>query len=735
MGTVRHIASALCILGLLGTSAVASAQSQGFQLNRYEPTPAGEWSFWVDHPWYSSTRYFAAGVTLNYGHTPLVFGVTRPDGSFTVTDWIITHQFIGHLDLAGSFLDRVNLNASLPITFLESGTRSPWGNVAPMNGVGVGDPRFGVSVRIIGQPDRSPISLSIAGQIWVPLRKFSSTLAPTENDQEVRVLPKLILAGYGSHIRWSFTGGFLYRPQAHLGIIGPEGSTAGSEIQLGAAISYADQERRFAIGPEAAFATLVIPNNAGQPDATSLELLLGAHYNIASQVQLGLAGGVGLLRQPGTPDFRALFRVAYAPIKKLAVDRDKDGILDKEDACPDEPGVRTDQASTNGCPPRDRDRDGIVDAEDLCPDTPQGEHPDPQKRGCPAADKDADGVFDLEDLCPDMPQGEHPDPQRKGCPAADKDGDGVFDFEDQCLDIPQGAHPNPEKKGCPDGDKDSDAAYDHEDLCPEVPAGHKPDPKKKGCPLPDRDNDTVVDLEDACPDQPGAPSSDPQKNGCPALITIRDGKLNILQAVFFATNKDTILKKSFPLLQSVADALKVSVQIKKVRIEGHSDDRGKRDYNIALSDRRAKSVMQFLIQHGIAPERLEAQGIGPDQPIADNKTAKGRATNRRVDFVIIDPPQPKSATAAPPVTAAPEVIDQDPDKKHKHHHRNKKSAGDSAQATSGAALGDKPVSAAASDKEPPAASGPSAPSPATAGGKADPSGKRHHHRHKAQQTE
>ena len=543
---MRRILSALCLLSVLATCGLAAAQNQGFQLNRYEPTPAGEWSFAVDHPWYSSTRYFAAGVTLNYGHNPLVFGTTQPDGSFTVTDWVITHQLMGHLDLAGSFLDRVNIAASLPIAFLELGTRSPDGSIAPMSGVGVGDPRLGVMVRLFGQPDRSAISLSIGGQVWIPLRSFTDSLAPTVSEQGVRVLPKLVLAGLGHHVRWSFTGGFLYRPEARLGTGDPEGSTAGSEVQLGVGISYADLERRFAIGPEATLATTVIPNNAFQREGTSLEVLLGAHYNIASQVQLGLAGGIGLLREPGTPDFRLLFRLAYAPIRKPAGDRDRDGILDSEDACIDEPGVRTGNPRTNGCP-ADRDGDGIYDNEDLCPDTPQGARPDPKRKGCPlASDRDGDGVIDSEDQCPDTAQGAHPDPQKRGCPAGDKDGDGVYDFEDLCPDTPQGAHPDAQRLGCPASDKDGDGVYDGEDLCPEIPAGYKPDPAKRGCPLPDRDHDTVVDVEDACPDQPGAPSPDPKKNGCPSLVSIADGKINILQQVFFATNKDTILKKSFP---------------------------------------------------------------------------------------------------------------------------------------------------------------------------------------------
>src|SRR6185369_3225426 len=107
---------------------------------------------------------------------------------------------------------------------------------------------------------------------------------------------------------------------------------------------------------------------------------------------------------------------------------------------------------------------------------------------------------------------------------------------------------------------------------------------------------------------------------------VSEGKVQILTPVFFATNKDVILAKSFPVLQAVADALTASKEIKKVSIEGHSDDRGKHDYNVELSDRRAKSVLKWLTTTGaVAADRLSAKGFGPDKPIADNKKPDGRA--------------------------------------------------------------------------------------------------------------
>ena len=255
------------------------------------------------------------GITLNYAHNPLVFGQINGD-SFQQQRAVIANQLLGHVDLAGSFLDRVTVNLSLPVTLLESGTATA--GVTPTQGVGVGDPRLGFMVRLYGQPDESAFSLSLGSNFYIPLRALTgdtSAITPTSSDSGFRFMPKVALGGYARRVRWSFVGAFLYRPTATLGQTStPDGSTTGSELQLGALVQYADKQRRFAIGPELLLAT-VVSEKPFSRDYTSLELLLGVHYNVANQVQLGLAGGLGALRQPGTPDARVLLRVAYAPIR------------------------------------------------------------------------------------------------------------------------------------------------------------------------------------------------------------------------------------------------------------------------------------------------------------------------------------------------------------------------------------------------------------------------------------
>lgn len=568
----------LALLAWLLSSRPAGAQNTGFQLNRYEPTTVGEWSFMVDHPWYSSTRYLAAGLTLNYGHNPLVLGRLSSKGSFAQIEPIIMHQLLGHVELAGSFLDRVNLSFMLPVTFLERGTEAA--GVTPLAGAGVGDPRFSGMVRFVGQADRTPFSLHLSATVWIPLRQFNAALAPQLSEQTVRFSPKLIAGGLYRKFRWSATASFIYRAEALLG----QTVTIGPEVQLGLSGSYADLYRRFAVGPELLLSTVVTGGNAFGRDFTSLETLVGAHYNAVHQVQFGAAFGLGILRQPGTPDVRFLVRVAYAPIRQPpSADLDRDGIPDREDACPQEKGISDPDRTRNGCPrPSDLDNDGVSDAQDLCPRDPRGVHPDPKRVGCPLGDQDHDGILDIEDPCPKQPPGDKPDPSRKGCPMPDRDNDGVIDKED---------------------------------ACPEEVAGDKPDPKRPGCPMP-KPKEVVIDEE----------------------------FLRGLQPIFFPRKSAKLDRRNEEGLQALAEQLRQHPERKKLLIRGHSDREGSEADNDRLARERAEAVRAWLIANGIAADRLETRGLGRSTPMpleegkedqADSRAA--RARNRRADFRPSDP--------------------------------------------------------------------------------------------------
>src|SRR5262249_46262696 len=111
-------------------------------------------------------------------------------------------------------------------------------------------------------------------------------------------------------------------------------------------------------------------------------------------------------------------------------------------------------------------------------------------------------------------------------------------------------------------------------------------------------------------------------------------EIQILKVIEFDTGKATIKQKSFPILDEVVRLLKVNLDIKRLDIEGHTDNRGSDQLNEKLSNDRAHSVMKYLVDHGIDAGRLTAQGFGPKRPIADNNTVDGRQRNRRVEFHI-----------------------------------------------------------------------------------------------------
>jgi OmpA-OmpF porin, OOP family len=234
----------------------------------------------------------------------------------------------------------------------------------------------------------------------------------------------------------------------------------------------------------------------------------------------------------------------------------------------------------------------------------------------PPKDRDGDGVLDVDDKCPDVAGLA----SLQGCP--DRDGDGITDAEDKCPDIPGLAR----YQGCPIPDRDKDGINDEIDKCPDVPGLAR----YQGCPIPDTDGDGVNDEEDKCINEKGPASN----FGCPVISEDIIKRVALAaKNVFFATASDKLLAQSFKRLNDVVTILNENPSF-KVQIDGHTDDQGKDEYNQDLSDRRAASVKAYLVSKGIAEGRLSSTGYGETKPVADNKTAKGRAQNRRVEMTL-----------------------------------------------------------------------------------------------------
>ena len=227
-------------------------------------------------------------------------------------------------------------------------------------------------------------------------------------------------------------------------------------------------------------------------------------------------------------------------------------------------------------------------------------------------DNDKDGVYDKFDNCPKTPQNVKVD--KNGCPF-DNDNDGIYDYQDQCPDTPYQA--KVAVNGCP-FDTDKDGVLDYLDKCPDTPEGNVVD--SDGC-IIDSDKDGVNDNDDKCPDTPIAAKVD--NDGCWHLKMLN-----------YKSNQKSISAELIKYVDEILLILKNNPEI-KLEIHGHTDSRGKKSYNMKLSKKRAKIVMNQLIKLGIEKNRLISKGFGPSKPIESNKTASGRAQNRRVEFKLV----------------------------------------------------------------------------------------------------
>jgi outer membrane protein OmpA-like peptidoglycan-associated protein len=274
----------------------------------------------------------------------------------------------------------------------------------------------------------------------------------------------------------------------------------------------------------------------------------------------------------------------------------------------------------------DSDKDGVLGMADECP-TEKGEG---NEDGCPTRDKDGDGIADKADKCVDQAETMNKFEDTDGCPDAipDTDGDGLDDTVDKCKDQPEDKDTFEDEDGCPDPDNDADGVLDAKDKCP----GETGPIENLGCPDTDKDGDGVVDRLDNCPEEKG----DAKNQGCKAkqLVVITKDQLKILDQVKFVTGSAKLSRASNKLLDNIARVLLSHLEIWKVRVEGHTDNVGKPAKNLKLSQDRAESVVKYLTKKGVAAERLEATGYGDTKPLEDNKTAKGKAANRRVEFNI-----------------------------------------------------------------------------------------------------
>jgi outer membrane protein OmpA-like peptidoglycan-associated protein len=503
---VSRLAGALAVGLLCGHGGIrdAYAQEVGYQLNRYEPTPAGDPFSVVEYPWYKSTRFLAAGLTFDYARNLLVAST----GSAP-----IANSQGAHLDGAISMWDRAALTLSVPFVLTQSGEQ--FGDVGPSSTT-LGDPRLGARVLLYGETD-ALLTVSGSAYLWIPVGAEDELAG----DNGVRGMGRVTAGGlWNDSIRWAVNGSLLLRETAKLSdTSSPAGNTVGSELQLSAAAGFLAFDRRVSVGPELITSFAIA---GGLPDGQRIvnaEAFATAHIAMTDELVLGAGIGGSLAGEPGPPDARVLFSLAYAPVPKRGSSFERVIVLPDEDGHIG--GVVVDDGKTKTVLDKAyasteiKRKDKVARAVTSSPQAAQGAAT--LARTLPASDRDRDGIADAEDGCPDRAGVASADPVRHGCPtAAEKivvlpDADGhvggveVDDGKTKTL---------------------VDTAYGSVEVSSDGFARAVPPATPKAVsrtvaviatalPPPDADEDGVLDRDDACPDRAGTKSRDPIRHGCP----------------------------------------------------------------------------------------------------------------------------------------------------------------------------------------------------------------------------
>jgi OOP family OmpA-OmpF porin len=269
--------------------------------------------------------------------------------------------------------------------------------------------------------------------------------------------------------------------------------------------------------------------------------------------------------------------------------------------------------------PVDPDGDGILGDADGCPNDAEDKDGFQDDDGCPDSDNDGDGIPDASDKCPTEAETVNQIEDDDGCPEKDEDNDGIFGAADQCSTEAEDKDGFQDEDGCPDADNDADGILDGSDKCPD-----------------EAETRNGFEDEDGCADQ------------VPAAVQQFTGTI---QGINFKINSDKLTAGSSKTLDAAVAVLQQYPEL-RIEISGHTDITGNVDHNRDLSQRRADRVKEYMVKKGVAAERLESKGYGPDKPIATNDTKEGQMANRRVEFTLLSGGAPAGAPPASGTTPA-----------------------------------------------------------------------------------
>ncbi len=564
----------LCLSALVAAPAAPAAPPRAGGVDVQQFKPGAGASDYLDILGGFPARHLSlsGGLYFNYAQAPLLGDRDGVGDKVSLLD----SQAAFDLLLSMSLWEHLELGITLPIVGMHTAGpawRGHPGLEGPDEGFGLGDVRVTPKVKVIGV-GRS-FALSIAAPLQLPMGDGFAGYG------DVSIEPTLVADFVpASYFRLTLNAGGRFRPTARFADLE---LTRELLWGVGFKLSFLLGDQPFSVAT-AFSGSFELPN---QPDEPPLEFVSGLEWHGLPDLSVLAGVGAGLTRGPGAPDLRVVFGVRYTTYRDCVYGpEDYDG-FDDDDRCAD----------------LDNDLDDISDELDVCPNEPETYNGLDDDDGCPDAHPTFATLGGL--LADDAARGDALGYERAD---ADADADGVADAVDACPTQPEDL----------DGFQDSD-----------------------GCPDPDNDADGIVDLDDGCPEIAETANGFDDADGCPdsvptmARVDDETATITITDKVYFEIGKDIIQRRSYELLDQIALVMGSRPDIELLEVGGHTDSIGSARYNRRLSQRRADAVRVYLVDKGIAGNRVVAKGFGESAPIADNATAQGRSQNRRVEFRIL----------------------------------------------------------------------------------------------------
>ncbi len=621
--------------------------------------------------------YFAVGDTTTAPRGTLSFGIvgsylTQPIGVNVAspnpagsTTFLVDQAFDATLLFALGMTDRLELTLAAPATLYQSGaglsTLAPSAPLQPRSAVR--DMRFGFAAALLERPRTGPL----AGPALTGRLEFD---VPTGSDDAFAhgptavLVPSLVFSYRLGRVDISAEAFARLRGAATFAnaVVGPQvGGAVGTSVDI-------LKDRWLGLGAEA-FALYTTSKQLPDPLAAAgssapplvpaewIAHVSTAHF-FGGDLVLALGGGTtipqGSTAALTSPRYRLDFSLRYAPTGR---DSDGDGVLDRDDRCPDQPGRRWGQGPQTpgtranfGCPDKDSDGDGILDEADQCPSEPGPV----ENHGCPDKDSDGDGIPDRLDKCPDEPEDFDGYEDHDGCPELDNDGDGIPDVVDKCPNEPEDFDGYQDADGCPDPDNDGDGIPDALDKCPDEPEDFDGFQDADGCPDLDNDQDGIPDALDKCPNEPETINGFQDADGCPepgqkSLVHWSGNRVTVDAPARFTPGKAEPPAALAKQLRMVAQLVLGRAPLASVILEAYPDrERDTSVKALELAAARAEAVKALFVAAGVPAAVITAAAANPTAKRAPGAPALDVTVLRRSRPAARRPkPRPNPGASTP----------------------------------------------------------------------------------------